>query len=52
MASVLGMNEGWTGDDQPQFKGMTTHRNAILTTKSMASLNHFATQLMPEIVSR
>jgi ABC-type nitrate/sulfonate/bicarbonate transport system substrate-binding protein len=22
MASVLGMNEGWTGDDLPKFKGM------------------------------
>lgn len=21
MASVLSMNEGWTGSDQPQFKG-------------------------------
>lgn len=23
MASVLGMNEGWVGDAQPQFKGMS-----------------------------
>lgn len=41
MASVLGMNEGWTGSDQPEFKGNFTAHRDLLTVQSMANSNLF-----------
>lgn len=51
MASVLALQEGWTGVDVPQFKGMSLPLWAVmLIAQSTVNSSHYAIQSMLERV--